>query len=408
MTPILSIKPRACSTEQMANLPTAHHTVKYAFIDALRGYAVLFVITGHTGGMFQDLPFPLKKLTNFGWNGVQLFFLMSCVTLLLSWRSDETKRISNVGDFFLRRIFRIVPMYYLAGVFYFIVEHPDSGFDFNQALATILFINSWHPLLIPTVSDRWMVVPGGWSIGVEFTFYLLFPFIAAFVRSVRSALVFCIVAALGGSIANATVRDLLTDQYGDTAVRNFIYFWFPNQLPVFALGTVLYFIIVGLRASPESLAASLLRRYGTAIALLSLLTCAVVANIRFPNALPPQFPLWIPTLYVASLLFMLFASALACAPRSILVNSVICAFGQVSFSAYLLHFAVLHKLIHYLPSIFNVEATGLKAVFACFILWLATLAITYAMSRLTFDWIEMPLIGIGRRLIERRRSHRKV
>src|ERR1700749_4071032 len=68
-----------------------HQTTKYGYIDALRGYAVLLVITAHAGGMFPLLPYPLKSLTNFGVHGVQLFFLMSCVTLMLSWRSDEAK-----------------------------------------------------------------------------------------------------------------------------------------------------------------------------------------------------------------------------------------------------------------------------------------------------------------------------
>jgi peptidoglycan/LPS O-acetylase OafA/YrhL len=297
-------------------------------------------------------------------------------------------------------------MYYCAGILYFLTEPPDSGFDLGQALATIFFVNSWHPLLIPTVSDRWMVVPGGWSIGVEFTFYLLFPLMAAYIRSMRSALIFCVVAVAFGTVANISMTAATASQYGETAVTNFIYFWFPNQLPVFALGTVLYFIIVKLRADAAGPVASLFSRYGTAIALLSLLGCAIVANTPFPNALPPQPPLLIPTLYVASLLFMLFAAALSCAPGSMLVNSAICALGRVSFSAYLLHFAVLHKLTHYLPGIFDVEATDWKAILTCFALLLAALPITYALSYFTFNWIENPLIGTGRYIIENRRSRR--
>ena len=38
-----------------------HNTKKYAYVDAIRGYAVLLVITCHTGGMFAQLPYPLKN-----------------------------------------------------------------------------------------------------------------------------------------------------------------------------------------------------------------------------------------------------------------------------------------------------------------------------------------------------------
>ena len=128
----------------MSHLPAPPQHAKYPFIDALRGYAVLMVITCHTGGMFPELPYPLKKLTNFGSHGVQLFFLMSCVTLMLSWLSDEAKGRAGVASFWTRRLFRIAPLYYLAGAFYFLIEPPASGFDLTQLLASLSFVNAWH------------------------------------------------------------------------------------------------------------------------------------------------------------------------------------------------------------------------------------------------------------------------
>jgi peptidoglycan/LPS O-acetylase OafA/YrhL len=79
--------------------------------------------------MFHELPYPLKKLTNFGWHGVQLFFMMSCVTLMLSWRSDEARGIALKSAFWIRRFFRIAPMYYAAAALYFVIGMPPSGFD---------------------------------------------------------------------------------------------------------------------------------------------------------------------------------------------------------------------------------------------------------------------------------------
>jgi len=132
-----------------------HAPPKYPFIDALRGYAVLMVITCHAGAAFPELPYPLKRVTNFGWHGVQMFFLMSCVTLLLSWQSDEAKGRTDVISFWLRRFFRIAPLYYLAAAFYFLIEPPAGGFDLGQLLACFTFINDWHPALVPTTADAW-------------------------------------------------------------------------------------------------------------------------------------------------------------------------------------------------------------------------------------------------------------
>jgi peptidoglycan/LPS O-acetylase OafA/YrhL len=376
-----------------------HQTTKFAFIDALRGYAVLLVITCHTGGMFPELPYPLKKLTNFGWHGVQLFFLLSCVTLLLSWRSDEAKNRASVTDFWTRRLFRIAPMYYLAALLYFLVETPPSGFDLGQLLISFTFINAWHPTFIPTVPDRWMVVPGGWSIGVEVTFYFMFPLMALLVRSMRGAIVFCGIALAVGCIANSIMNSALHGNYSAPAIGNFLYFWFPNQLPVFALGTVLYFIVQWLRAKPEQAIAILLRRYGTLIIPACFAAGVAAANLPFPAYLPFAFPLVVPALLVASLIFMIVVAVLGNDPRSPFINRLICSLGQVSFSAYLLHFAVLHKLPQLLPSVFDVGATGWRAVFVWFLLWLVVVPMTHALSMITFRTVENPMIDVGRRLL---------
>lgn len=386
---------------------SAHQPTKFAFIDALRGYAVLLVITCHTGGMFRELPYPLKKLTNFGWHGVQLFFLMSCVTLLLSWRSDEAKGRASVTDFWMRRLFRIAPMYYLAALCYFVIERPLSGFDLGQLLATLGFVNAWHPALTPTVPDRWMVVPGGWSIGVEFTFYFTFPLMAAMVRSMRGAIAFCGFALAVGCIANPIMNEALRNNYSTTAVENFLYFWFPNQLPVFALGTVLYFVLLRLREKSDGAIPTLLRRYSTPVVLLCVAAAVIAANLPFPSRLPFALPLILPTLLVASLIFMVVVVALGNDPRSPFINRAICSLGQVSFSAYLLHFAVLHKLPQLLPGVFDLAATGWRAIFVCFVLWLVVVPMTFALSMVTFRTIENPMIGVGRRFLEARPLERR-
>ncbi|MDE2006759.1 MAG: acyltransferase, partial [Rhodospirillales bacterium] len=142
---------------------------RYEYIDSVRGYAVLLVMLAHYVYLFADLPYPLHRLAVMGWYGVQLFFLASCVTLLMS-RDHEIARRGTVstGAFFLRRIFRIAPAFYVAAAIYFVASPPRGGFDAVQALATLGFVNAWHPLLAPTVPGAWTVVPGSWSISVEF------------------------------------------------------------------------------------------------------------------------------------------------------------------------------------------------------------------------------------------------
>ena len=96
---------------------------KLEYIDALRGWAVLLVISSHVSGPLLELPYPARKLANFGWYGVQLFFLASAITLLISWRTDGRAFLPKVPEFFIRRFFRIAPLYYLGAIFYFIIDN---------------------------------------------------------------------------------------------------------------------------------------------------------------------------------------------------------------------------------------------------------------------------------------------
>ena len=377
-------------SERQPDRVAAQPARKLAYIDALRGYAVLLVIMSHAGNAFPLLPYPVARLMDFGWNGVQLFFLLSCVTLLMSWRADRANGRADIRRFWLRRLFRIAPMYYLAGAYYFWTEPPAHGFDAAQLLATLTFTNAWHPLLIPTVAGRWLVVPGGWSIGVEVTFYALFPLIAGWTRSLRRACVLTAASLAAGCAANVVMAHHLAPLYSRVAVENFLYYWYPNQMPVFALGTVLFFLLerpaapIGLRGA----------RRGDLLALGCVLAGVAATRLPFSARLPFAIPLYL----VASVIFMALIVVLKACPGSRFINGPVCRLGEVSFSAYLLHFSVLHSLVWVAPHVFDVSASGWPAIARCCALLVVTVCMTFAASQVTFGLIERPMIGVGRRL----------
>ena len=385
-------------SRQLDDAPSA--VPKLAYIDSLRGYAVLLVITAHVGGMLPQLPFPLKKLTNYGVSGVQLFFLLSCVTLLLSWQADQARGTASLKRFWLRRFFRIAPMYYLAAAFYFWAEPPEAGFHLGQLLASLLFVNAWHPALTSLQASNWQVVPGGWSIGVEMNFYLLFPLIAARVRSMRAALGVASLALLVGSAANSWMAGQLPALEAESRER-FLFFWLPNQIFVFALGTVLYQALDLLKTHRLAGVADVLQRRGTRIVLACIALSILAASLPLPHRLPGALPLLLPSYVAASLIYMVLVATLANAPASPFVNEVACSFGKVSYSAYLLHFFVLHRLCLLMPGVFDRHATGWRAILVCAALWAATVPITYGLSKITFRFVEQPCLAAGSRLLRR-------
>ena len=100
---------------------------KFDWIDFGRGIAVLLVIMIHSAQAFQTSG-ELKKITHTGDIGVQLFFILSGLTLFSSYSNRyNIDGCYRNKFFFIRRLFRIAPLYTLAAVFYTLFEILQNG-----------------------------------------------------------------------------------------------------------------------------------------------------------------------------------------------------------------------------------------------------------------------------------------
>lgn len=86
---------------------------KYDYIDALRGIAIALVVLVHASQSVKPLSDVLMRVMTEGARGVQLFYIASAITLCMSWSARREGDLRPVRDFYLRRIFRIAPMFYL-------------------------------------------------------------------------------------------------------------------------------------------------------------------------------------------------------------------------------------------------------------------------------------------------------
>lgn len=201
-------------------------------LDGLRGVAVLLVIASHAFPMLPELPWTVKRFSNLGFYGVQLFFVVSAITLANSWRRSETRGRPSLQAFALRRIFRIAPAYFLAAASYLWLSLPPSIAP-AQLLALLTFTNGWTPSLMPTTPDTWAGVPGGWSVEAEFGFYAMFPVIVTALRGIPRAIAGLLLSLVMALVMNAGGLSAYEPAYGHTATDQFLYYWLPNQLPVF-------------------------------------------------------------------------------------------------------------------------------------------------------------------------------
>ncbi|MBK7953000.1 MAG: acyltransferase [Candidatus Accumulibacter sp.] len=365
-------------------------------VDALRGYAILMVIAVHSIGHNEDLVWPAMRPLALGFYGVQLFFLASALTLLMSWSRSDDSFARRSGKFLIRRFFRIAPLYYLAVVFYwFAYSTPPADFSFKILLASLLFYNAWSPYLIPTVPG-WTPVPGGWSIGVEFFFYFTFPFLALLVGTLRRAIVFFVVALaimIAAFIGGGHLYPEIT--YEERA--NFLYFWPPNQLVIFSLGFLLYHCVTN-KSVRQWIMASRITANGASIAL-----CCVLFGLSFygPRKSFDWSSFLPPTHLLISLFFLPWAIVLVIKPKGWAINTAIIGLGQVSFSAYILHFAVLAYVGTFLKHVWPLKTVGVLSIAYSAALLVAAIVITRYVSGLSYRHIEQPFIKMGKSFIRR-------
>jgi peptidoglycan/LPS O-acetylase OafA/YrhL len=372
----------------------ADETEHLAFIDALRGWAFLAVLAVHVHAT-GTVPEVVRRIQQSGNYGVQLFFVISATTLFMSFESRRKRDRKPVAAFFVRRLFRIAPLFWLAipfGLWQHGLSPRDSapdGLHWPQIVSTMVFLHGWHPTSINSV------VPGGWSIAVEMNFYLLLPVCFVLLNSLRRSLfaggatlvlsiVICLIAKKGLMKVYPVEQTEL--------IQSFLYYWLPRQLPVFALGFILYFLI---RSIPSTRGSGPVEGGGakTAIAVQSIALGWIALLVLVGHRLPLTY-FWF------SLGFMALALGLSLRPLSLLVNPITRYVGKVSYSAYITHFFVIDEVsrLQSIPDIRDLQ--GRYPVAGLLVAYLTCLAGTMVLSTLTHYLIEIPGQNVGKRLIE--------
>lgn len=189
--------------------PDGPGRVYFPELDGLRFVAFLLVYLFH-GGIEASLlalfvgRIVAEELREKGWVGVELFFILSgyLITTLLLREEIKFGRI-DLKAFWIRRILRIWPLYYLIVAIGFLFIPWAEGTlgtpGYRELLATHLapflgFLGNWSmSLLRPVPYDALSVL---WSVCVEEQFYLFVPLIVAWVgRRYRLGLVVLLMAA---------------------------------------------------------------------------------------------------------------------------------------------------------------------------------------------------------------------
>ena len=155
------------------------------FIDALRGFACLWVCFCHVEGYWLDSARPpfssgidaiTTRLASIGGAGVDIFIVLSgfCLYWPLIQRRSQPEKL-NLRGFYIRRALRLLPVYYVSLALCAILAmqaHPltvGRTATGSELLYNALLIQTVVPGATPTINGSF------WSLALEMQLYLLFP-----------------------------------------------------------------------------------------------------------------------------------------------------------------------------------------------------------------------------------------
>jgi peptidoglycan/LPS O-acetylase OafA/YrhL len=161
-------------------------------LDGLRGFAVLLIIIWHYGNNelsnntthFANY---FKLATSYAWSGVDLFFVLSGFLLggiLIKNKTSE----SYFKTFYIRRICRIFPIYFLSLLL--ILAIIFSGYGQTTEWGKTEGVPFWSYFTFTqnvfmgihsTLGNRWL--SHTWSLALEEQFYLILPLLIYFLNT---------------------------------------------------------------------------------------------------------------------------------------------------------------------------------------------------------------------------------
>jgi peptidoglycan/LPS O-acetylase OafA/YrhL len=338
-----------------ATAPLRHHNLP---LTSIRGFAALWVVGHHLQFELGYIGYPFAGwLFKPGYVAVDIFFVLSGFVITAVHR-DLTR--ATLGDFFLRRIFRIYPLHlFVLAVILGLWIWGDMRFGAHDPTEPLRDLPIVMLLLQPYLIHglTWNTV--SWSIGVEMLCYLGLRRL----EPVGAVLMLIMMAAIERHVHSELI-------WGWPAVA--------RGLAGFGLGMVLQQMAALLRR-PRAVTASLIEL----AALGGILLAVVFRDLRL-----------IP-LCAAALIWGLAAERGVVA--RVLGFGWCVWLGRISFSVYLIHPTLIGLAFVWFPPARLHLGHGAEGI-----LWpLLVVALLLAVATATWRWVEEPARRFGIRLAKR-------
>jgi peptidoglycan/LPS O-acetylase OafA/YrhL len=283
-----------------------------------------------------------------GWTGVDIFYTLSGFLLTLPFARAAIENIQNPGlwHYFRRRILRIFPAYYaqlgiLLCLAWFEVYGEFPRID--NLLAHLFMAHNVSFEYNQAINKIW------WTLPVEFSFYLVLPMLAVFLRKSRWPIL------LVGAIVGTVLYRYLTFQliagepvpYKVWALEQF-----PGHLDQFVFGMIAAYFFVrcrGMEATGQRLVGRVAPTVFVVFGIIGIVSFLYFAHINFQKYWEGHLLLFVWHGCVGFFIALLIYGIAANCPfgRFLFGNRFIIFLGVVSYSFYLWHLPAIDWLMRW-------------------------------------------------------------
>jgi peptidoglycan/LPS O-acetylase OafA/YrhL len=357
-------------------------------LDGLRAIAILMVFASHS------------DLVEFGWAGVQLFFVLS--GFLITGILLDMKESLPSGKYFLkfygRRFLRIFPLYYFYLALMAVVAYWLIAVDFRPKYMQIFFDQVGYAALY--VYDFFYRTPWFqpsqfldhfWSLAVEEQFYITWPLLLLVVPQKHLKKLFISFIILGPVsrvllylwYLSGSSLWVFREPFGFVACS-----WPLSHLDAFALGAYISRYPIWRPKAQLSVLALLIPVIGFATNYFATGNIGIVSALGYDSSLSAGYQF----LWAHTLLDYFFAILIYCVVREktlvrFLEMPWLRYLGKISYGMYVYHLALIWF-------VWNLVDELTKSEMAVWIKPAIALPATIVVATLSYYFLEMPILNL--------------